>query len=105
MIFSAVAVVLLLAISPKYAKRQGRLELQYQGRQEIARRQVEGSSAAREPGEEGAAAPPPPGELIIPLWPLTLLFTALFAIAAGFLYRTRRALGQSMTQANPGAKP
>jgi hypothetical protein len=105
MIFSAMGVVLLLAISPKYAKRQGRLELQYQARQEIARRQVEGASAMREPGEEGSAAPPVPGELIIPLWPLMLLFAVLFAIAAGMLYRARRAMVGSITEANPGAKP
>jgi hypothetical protein len=105
MIFSAMGVTLLLAISPKYAKRQGRLELQYQARQEITRRQVEGSGAMREPGEEGSAAPPGPGELIIPLWPLVLLFAVLFALAAGMLYRARRSMAGSIREANPGAKP
>ena len=105
MVFSAMGVVLLLAISPKYAKRQGRLELQYQAHQEIARRQVEGSSAMREPGEEGSAAPPGLGELIIPLRPLMLVFVVLFAISAGMLYRARRAMAGSITEASPGAKP
>jgi hypothetical protein len=105
MIFSAMGVVLLLAIWPKYAKRQGRLELQYQAQQEIARRHVEGASAMREPGEEGSAAPPGPSELIIPLGPLVLLFAVLFAITAGMLYRARRATAGSTTEASPGAKP
>jgi hypothetical protein len=105
MVFSAMGVVLLLAISPKYARRQGRLELQYQARQEIARRQVEGTAATRESGAEGSAAPPAPGELIIRLGPLVLLFAVLFAIAAGMLYRARRAIARSIEEENPGGKP
>jgi hypothetical protein len=105
MVFSAMGVVLLLAISPKYAQRQGRLELQYQARQEIARRQVEGSAATRESSAEGSAVPPGPGELIIPLWPLVLLFAVLFAIAAGMLYRAHRAIAGSIKEENSVAKP
>jgi len=105
MVFSAMGVVLLLAISPKYAQRQGRIELQYQGRQEIARRQVEGSAATREPGAEGNAAPPGPGELIVPLWPLVLLFAVLFAFSAGMLYRTHRAISGSIEEPDSGGNP
>jgi hypothetical protein len=102
MLFSAMAVVLLFVISPKYSKRQGGLELQYQARQEIARRQVEGTSAPREPGREGSLSPPAPGELLIPLWPLALLFAALFIAAAVLLYRARPAGPRSASEANPG---
>src|SRR5947209_3780978 len=70
-IFSAAGVMFLVAFSPKYAARQRRLEMQYYARQEITRRQVEGSGPAHGPGQE--AAPPAPGELIIPLWPLVAL--------------------------------
>ena len=95
MLFGAVGVLLLVAMLPRYGKRQHRLEMQYHARQEIARRQVEGTVAAREPGEEGAAPPPVAGDLIIPLGPLLALFTGLFAISATFLWRSRR----------PGAVP
>jgi len=105
MIFSATGVVLLLIISPKYAKRQGRLELQYQARQEIARRRVEGTPAARDPGQEGSAAPPAAGELIIPLWPLVDVFVAGFVIAATFLYRSRRQQGGPPNAPDPRARP
>ncbi len=44
MIFSAAGVLFLLAFSAKYAARQRRLEMQYYARQEITRRQVEGTT-------------------------------------------------------------
>ncbi len=90
MLFSAVGVVLLLAMSPKYARRQRQLEMQYYARQEIARRQVEGTSDPREPGQEGSVAPPADGELIIPLWPLVSLFATSFAISAALVWRGAR---------------
>jgi len=90
MVFAAMGVVLLLVIMPKYSKRQSRLELQYQARQEIHRRQVEGTPARREPGQEGEAPPPAQGDLIIELWPLALAFSALFLLAAAMLIRSRR---------------
>ena len=70
MIFCAAGVVFLLVISPQYGKRQRRLEMQYYARQEIERRQVEGTPAVRPQGAEGSAPPPAAGELIIPLWPI-----------------------------------
>ena len=82
-------VILAVVLPGQYGKRQRRLEMQYQARQEIARRQVEGTGALREPGEEGSAAPPVPGELIIPLWPLLTLLGLLFAFSAAMLLRAR----------------
>lgn len=96
MLFSGVGVALLLAASPKYAARQHRLEMQYYARETITRRQVEGTSEAREPGQEGSAAPPAAGELIIPLWPLLIVFTAVFASSATILWRTRRATDRTV---------
>jgi hypothetical protein len=87
MIFSAAGVVLLLVIWPRYTKRQRRLEMQYYARREIERRKVAGAPPARDPGQEGSEPPPQPGELIIPLWPLVALFTALLAISVTMLVR------------------
>jgi hypothetical protein len=99
MLFSAGAVVVLLVMSPRYGPRQRRLEMQYQARQEILRRQAAGESAAREPGQEGDAPPPAAGELIIPLWPLAVLFAILLAVSAALLWRSQR-LSAARTREN-----
>ncbi len=91
MLFSAAGVVCLLVILPQYAKRQRRLEMQYYARQEIERRQVEGSNAARPQGQEGAAPPPAAGELIIPLWPLLVLFSGMMIVSSAMLWRSKHA--------------
>ncbi len=97
MMFCAVGSGLVLVMSPKYAKRQGRLELQYQAHQEKARRQFEGEAKAREPGAEGNTAPPTMDELIIPLGPLLTAFGLLFTVSAVQLWRTRRGLARPPT--------
>jgi hypothetical protein len=102
MLFCGGGLVLLLALSPKYAKRQGRLEMQYHARQETLRRHVEGESAVRPAGQEGSVRPPAPGELIIPLAPLLVLFAALCAISAGLLWRARRSLAAAATSNDAG---
>ncbi len=88
MAFCVAGALALLVISPKYAARQRRLEMQYQARREIERRQHEGDSGPRERGEEGEAPPPAPGELIISLWPLLALFAVLGLVSAVMWWRT-----------------
>jgi membrane protein implicated in regulation of membrane protease activity len=90
MVFSVAAMVALVVIWPQYAKRQRRLEMQYQAQQEIARRQVAGEPKARGAGQEGDAPPPAAGELIIPLWPLLLVAAAVTCLSAAMVYRTTR---------------
>lgn len=90
MLFSAAGVVCLLVVLPQYTKRQRRLEMQYYARQEIERRQVEGTNAARPPGQEGSAPPPAAGELIISLWPLLVLFSLLLIVSSAMLWRNKR---------------
>lgn len=90
MLFCAAGMMVLLAMWPRYAARQRRLEMQYLAREEIVRRWAAGERAAREPGDEGAAPPPAAGELMIPIWPLWLLLAALFAVSAILLWQSRR---------------
>ena len=90
MLFCAAGAAILLVMTPRYSKRQTRLEMQYYARQEIARRQVEGVDAASPPGKEGEAPPPAGDELLIPLWPLWSLLTIAFVVSALMLRRTRR---------------
>ncbi len=105
LLFSAAGIVFLLAFSPKYAERQRRLEMQYYARQEIARRQVEGTDEARQPGQEGAAPPPAAGELIIPLWPLLLVFGAMFAFSAARLWQGARLGAGRASRPGDGDEP
>jgi hypothetical protein len=91
-VFAAAGLVAIWIISGQYAKRQRRLEMQYQAAQEIARRQVMGEAKARPQGLEGEAPPPATGELIIPLWPLVVVFTLVLAGAATMLWREARGL-------------
>ncbi len=105
MIFCAAGTMFLLAAWPQYAKRQRRLEMQYHARQEIARRQVEGTAPAREPGQEGSAPPPVAGDLIISLWPLVALFAALFAISATMLWRNRLLGTVALSRPIDGGEP
>ncbi len=87
MLFCLVGVALLALMSPKYARRQQRLELQYQAQQEIERRRL---SEPRAESEQPLTAPPAAGELIIPLTPLLSVFIGLFFVSAYGLWRSRR---------------
>ena len=103
MIFSAAAALFLLGFSTKYAARQRRLEMQYYARQEITRRQVEGTpTPADGPGE---VAPPAPGELIIPIWPLVTLLALSSAVSAVLAWRSTRAPNRSGGRGGKGAEP
>lgn len=98
LVFSAAGTVALAVIFPRYQARQRKLEMQYLAREEILRRNAEGEPVARAPGQEGDAAPPATGELIIPIWPLSLLCGAVFALSWYMLLRSRRALSGDASQ-------
>ena len=105
MLFCAAGAGILLLMTPRYSKRQTRLEMQYYARQEIARRQVEGVDAASPPGEEGEAPPPAGDELLIPLWPLLSLLTIAFVVSALMLRRTRRPPLEQASVPHEGSGP
>jgi len=105
MLFCAAGAGILLVVTPRYSKRQTRLEMQYYARQEIARRQVEGVDAASPPGEEGDAPPPVGDELLIPLWPLGSLLAIAFVASALMLQRSRRALLEQASASHERSVP
>ena len=88
--FCAAGLLVLLAVWPKYAQRQGRLELQYRAEQEVTRRRFEGEAVARPVGQEGDARPPESGDLIIRLWPIAVVLAPLLTFSAFMFWRGRR---------------
>ncbi len=105
MLFCAAGAVALLLITPRYSKRQTRLEMQYYARQEIARRQVEGDDFASPPGEEGEAPPPTGDTLLIPLWPLWSLLAIAFILAAVMFRRDRQSHGHQPPASHQASGP
>lgn len=88
LVFSAMALVALLAIGGKYGQRQARLERQYQARERVATgaRGEEAVAAT----EEGAERRPyaTPDATLIPIWPLKVVFAVLAVAAAAMLFRS-----------------
>jgi hypothetical protein len=90
--FSAMAVVALAAIAPKFDRRQGRLESRFAGREELAAeraRRAAGLPATdlAEEAREPETSPP----RIVPLWPLACAAGAVAVGAAAMLAREARA--------------
>lgn len=70
LLFGGMACVALVAIGPKYARRQEAVERRFQAREEIAERRATGQGLLRSDAEH--EPPPEERELIVPLWPLGL---------------------------------
>ena len=92
LIFSLMALGALVAIGPKYGRRQAVLERKYQARERVAERL--GTNGGVNEGPQ-AGAPVERRELasaenrLIPLWPLAAILTVVALFAATMLYRGR----------------
>jgi hypothetical protein len=83
--FSLMALLALVAIGGKYARRQTRLELQYQARERIADGRAEENKSAAESRTNDQAIRrdfSAPGDNLIPLWPLAavLIVISIFSL-------------------------
>jgi hypothetical protein len=90
--FSLMAMLALVAIGTKYARRQTRLELQYQARERIAERRAAANNpvtAERIDDRSGGREFASPGDNLIPLWPLAILLFLIAAFSAAMLSRGR----------------
>lgn len=105
LIYSTVPLVGLALLSHKYAERQSRLERQYQGHLAAAEKkshQLSGVDTDSKPDPsaiEAGSSPEgrhysTPEDTIIPLAPLTLIFSAIACFAAVMLARERLRNGQ-----------
>jgi hypothetical protein len=101
LVFAGMALVALVAIGPKYGRRQAGLERQYQARERIADDSVENdqpTAARSEPAERRAFASA--SNTLVPLWPLALVISAVMVFAAIMLFRAQRR-PPSREQVNP----
>jgi hypothetical protein len=92
LVFSLMALLALLAIGPKYGRRQTRLELQYQARERIAERRATENKpevAARIDDQTGGREFASPGDNLIPLWPLAAVLVLIAIFSAVMLGRGR----------------
>ncbi len=79
------ALAALLAIGPKYGRRQAGIERKYQARERIVEQREARNNPERDTRKNQLAARRPyatPGDTLVPLWPLAVLLVvvALFAI-------------------------
>jgi hypothetical protein len=97
LVYSSVPLIGLALLSAQYAKRQSRLERQFQGHMAAAERN-EKQVAADQPNADSDSKPEAenpreyssPEDTIIPLTPLALLFLAIAGFAGWKLARERR---------------
>ncbi len=104
LVFSLMAVAALVAIGPKYGRRQARLELQYQARERIAAERAAKSSqgdASRINDRAERREFASPDETLIPLWPLAAILFAVGGLAAVMLVLGRGRPGSLRREGPP----
>jgi hypothetical protein len=82
--FSLMALAALVAIGPKYGRRQANMEVKYQARERIEAEREAGNNPATEPRSDELAGPrdyASADNTLVPLWPLAAILSvvALFA--------------------------
>lgn len=86
------ALISLIAIGPKYGRRQANIERQYQARERVAEKLAAENNSAdggRIDGQESRRPFATADEQLIPLWPLGVLLGLVACFAAAMLYRGR----------------
>jgi len=94
--FSAMAMLALAVIGPKYGRRQSAMEQKYQARQRIADQHAARNNPGDESRNDEIAAPrrfATPDDTLVPLWPLAVVMLAIALFAFVMLLRGRRCPG------------
>lgn len=97
--FSAMAVVGIAAIAPKFDRRQGRLEARHAGRAEAAAERARRAAglAPVDLAEEAREADVEPGR-VVTLWPLATAAGLVAAVSAFMLRREHRRAAAAASQ-------
>ena len=93
LLFALVGLLALVAMSPKYGRRQANIERQYQARERVAEKiTAENNPAATERMDDVEARPyvVTTSEKLIPIWPLSVLLALVSLVAAVMLVRSCR---------------
>lgn len=86
------ALVALVAIGPKYGKRQSALERNYQARERVSEPSVAGNTSAADSRTNGLAAErayATANDTLVPLWPLAMVLCAVVLFAIYMLRRVQ----------------
>lgn len=88
--FSVMAIVGLVAIAPKFERRQGRLETRYAGREEAAAERARRAAGlpAIDLADEAREPAVVPGRIVV-LWPLAIAAALAATGSAAMLWRER----------------
>ena len=101
--FSAMALIVLIVMGPKYGRRQANIEVKYQARERAAVEQTARNNPAASSRNNDSAAPRPysqPGETLVPLWPLAVLLAVIALFAAFKLKRAGASLPSAASSEN-----
>jgi membrane protein implicated in regulation of membrane protease activity len=94
LLFSLVGLLALVAMSPKYGRRQANIERQYQARERVAEKiTTENNPDAAARIDDLDARRPyvvTTGDKLIPIWPLAILLALVSLVAAVMLWRSHR---------------
>lgn len=88
-LFASMALLALVVVAPKYDRRQGRLVVQQEVREQVHATQPLASRATNE--EAPAPGPPAPAERgILNLWPIAGVLVIVVTVAAALTMAARR---------------
>ena len=97
LLFAIVGLLALVAMSPKYGRRQANIERQYQARERVAERvtaENNPDASARIDDLDARRPYVTTSEKLIPIWPLAVLLALVSLVAALMLVRRHRGRGR-----------